>query len=256
MLTHISVSVVVHQQADLVINLLQDLNTLRGVRLEILLTCNIPESVSFKDGDFQFPLILIRNPKPQGFGANHNAAFRRMKGRYFCVVNPDIRLREDPFENLIEMLEDPQTAVAAPTIRNTQGHQEDNIRHFPTPVSILAKSLGVWPRIEYPQFRNPFDCEWVAGMFMLFKPDLFSEVGGFDEGYHLYYEDVDICARLRIAGYRVAACPNVSVIHSARRESHQNLRYMHWHLRSMLRFFLSRTYRRARALSAGSSWGE
>jgi GT2 family glycosyltransferase len=85
-------------------------------------------------------------------------------------------------------------------------------------------------------------------MFMLFKPDLFSAVDGFDERYHLYYEDVDICARLKIAGYRIMACPTVSVIHSARRESHRNLRYMKWHLQSMLRFFLSRTYRRALAL--------
>ena len=256
MTTHISVSIVVHQQADLVCNLLQDLNTLHDVRLETLLTFNIPETAAFGDGDFQFPLTLIRNREPRGFGANHNAAFRRIRGRYFCVVNPDIRLREDPFEKLMEMLEDPQTAVAAPAIRNTQGHQEDNIRHFPTPVSILAKSLGFWPRIEYPQSRHPFDCEWVAGMFMLFKPGLFSEVGGFDERYHLYYEDVDICARLKIAGYRVVACPNVSVVHSARRESHQNLRYLKWHLRSMLRFFLSRTYRRARALDAASLGGE
>ena len=191
---------------------------------------------------------MIRNPEPKGFGANHNAVFKRMKGQYFCVVNPDIRLRKDPFPQLTQVLDDRQAAVAAPVICNAQGHQEDNVRYFPTPASILAKSLGLWPHIEYPHGTRPFDCDWVAGMFMLFKPGLFSAVGGFDERYHLYYEDVDICARLKIAGYRVVACPGVSVIHSARRESHQNLRYMKWHLRSMLRFFLSRTYRRALAL--------
>ena len=244
----ITVSIVVHQQADLALKLLQDLNALGPTRLEILLTINAAEPLPFAADDFQVPVVLIRNRRSQGFGANHNAAFRRMKGQFFCVVNPDIRLREDPFRKLIQAFDDRQTAVAAPLICDTKGHQEDNVRHFPTPASIVAKSLGVWPRIEYPPRRQPFGCEWVAGMFMLFQPAMFSAVGGFDERFHLYYEDVDICARLKIAGYRVVACPGVSVIHSARRESHQNLRYMKWHLRSMLRFFLSRTYRRALAL--------
>jgi GT2 family glycosyltransferase len=87
-------------------------------------------------------------------------------------------------------------------------------------------------------------------MFMLFRPEMFSAVGGFDEGYHLYYEDVDICARLKVAGCRIVACPGVFAIHSARRESHQNLRYMKWHLQSMIRFFLSRSYRNALALKS------
>lgn len=244
----ITVSIVVHQQADLALKLLQDLNAFCHTRLEMLVTINVAETIPFSDGDFKFPVALIQNRKPKGFGANHNAAFRRMQGQYFCIANPDIRLREDPFQKLTGVLDDRQAAVAAPLIKNAKGRQEDSVRHFPTPASILAKSLGGWPRIEYPPRKRPFVCEWVAGMFMLFKPDMFSAVGGFDERYHLYYEDVDICARLKIAGYRVWACPTVSVIHSARRESHQNLRYLKWHLQSMLRFFLSRTYRRVRAL--------
>lgn len=244
----ITISIVIHQQADLAFKLLQDLYALCDTRLEILLTINVAEPIPFTVDDFSFPVTLIRNRKPKGFGANHNAAFKRMQGQYFCVINPDIRLREDPFPKLTQVLDDRRTAVTAPVIQNTLDRQEDNIRHFPTPASILAKSLGAWPRIEYPQHTQPFDCDWVAGMFMLFKPELFSAVGGFDEKYHLYYEDVDICARLKIDGYRVVACPVVSAIHSARRESHQNLHYMKWHLQSMLRFFLSRTYRHALSL--------
>ena len=243
----ISVSIIVHRQAGLAFTLLKDLNAVCNAQLEILLTINTDEAIPFADRNFKFPLRLIRNRRPRGFSANHNAAFRRMQGNYFCIVNPDIRVREDPFRKLTEVLDEWPAAVVAPAIKNANGRLEDNVRHFPTPASIMAKSLGVWPHIEYPRQTKPFDCEWVAGMFMLFNPDLFSFVGGFDEKYYLYYEDVDICARLKLAGHHVVACPGVSVIHNARRESHQNLRYLKWHLQSMLRFFLSRTYRRALA---------
>ena len=249
MLKKISVSIIVHRQADLAYALLKDLNDVCGAPLEILLTINVEEKIPFTEGEFKFPLRLIRNRRPRGFGANHNAAFRRMQGDYFCIANPDIRLRGDPFRKLTELLDSWPAAVAAPVIKNANGRLEDNVRHFPTPASIVAKSLGVWPHIEYPRQTQPFGCEWVAGMFMLFNPEMFDAIGGFDERYHLYYEDVDICARLKLDGHHVVACPGVIVIHNARRESHQNLRYMKWHLQSMLRFFLSRTYRRARALN-------
>ena len=243
----ISVSIVVHQQAILAFDLLKDLNYFCGPQVEALLTVNVPETIPFTENSFTFPLSIFRNQKPKGFGANHNAAFKRKPGDYFCIANPDIRLAQDPFRPLMQALENDHIAVAAPRITNAQGHREDNIRRFPTPVSILRKALRVASHYEYRNRTKPFRAEWVAGMFMLFKPEAYQEIGGFDERYHLYYEDVDICARLKLAGYHAMACPAATVIHNARRESHQNLRYLKWHLQSMLRFFLSRTYRRALA---------
>lgn len=246
----ISVSIIVHRQASLVHHFLKDLNRFCGPHLEVLITLNVAEAIPFDVDHFNFPVSFIWNQKPKGFGANHNTAFRQIKGHYFCIANPDIRLRDDPFIPLTEVLDDRHVAVSAPIIKNEQGHQEDSVRHFPTPASIIAKFMGIWPQIEYPHQAQPFSCEWVAGMFMLLKPQVFSEIGGFDERYHLYYEDVDICARFKIRGHRIMACPSVAVIHNARRESHRKLRYMKWHLQSMLRFFLSRTYRRALALKS------
>ena len=243
----ISVSIICHQQARIAYKLLQNLNDFCDAPLEILLTLNVSEKIPFAENAFNYPLSLIQNRNPRGFGANHNAAFRQMQGDYFCIANPDIRLEHDPFRTLIQALGYDHIAVAAPRIFNTQGHCEDNIRRFPTPVSILRKALKVGSHNEYRDQSKPFIAEWVAGMFMLFKPEAYQTIGGFDERYHLYYEDVDICARLKLAGYNAMACPAATVIHNARRESHRNLRYTKWHLQSMIRFFLSRTYRRALA---------
>jgi GT2 family glycosyltransferase len=72
---------------------------------------------------------------------------------------------------------------------------------------------------------------------MLFRRDIFETAGGFDEGYYLYYEDVDLCARIRLAGFEVAQVTGTSVIHAAQRASHSSFRYARWHIRSMFRFF-------------------
>jgi GT2 family glycosyltransferase len=79
-------------------------------------------------------------------------------------------------------------------------------------------------------------------MFMLIPAAVFRKIGGFDERYFLYYEDVDLCARMRLGGYDIRLCPNAKVIHEARRQSHRDLRYFRWHLASILRFFFSKPF--------------
>jgi len=75
---------------------------------------------------------------------------------------------------------------------------------------------------------------------MLLRYETLRSLGGFDERYFLYYEDVDLCARIRDRGLEVAVCAGASVIHAARRESRRNPHYAAWHLRSAVRFLASR----------------
>jgi N-acetylglucosaminyl-diphospho-decaprenol L-rhamnosyltransferase len=118
------------------------------------------------------------------------------------------------------------------------GLHEDSWRHFPTLTSLLRKALGMGDgSYRLPGDGRHFSPEWVAGMFMLFRSDVFRRLGGFDEDFFLYYEDVDICARLWKSGYRLLACPAVSVVHDAQRDSHRKWRHLRWHLGSMARYF-------------------
>ena len=83
-------------------------------------------------------------------------------------------------------------------------------------------------------------------MFMVFRASVFEQIGGFDENYFLYYEDVDICSRLWLEGYLLQTEKNTSIVHDAQRESRSNIRYFRWHIESMLRFFNSDVYRRVK----------
>ena len=237
--TPISVSVVSHGQAALVAQLLGDFSSLRISGIELILTLNIEESLPFDPGALPFPVKVIRNAVPRGFAANHNAALAEASASLFCVVNPDIRLRSNPFPALAEELGKPGIAVAAPLIVDPRGVIEDSARPFPTLLSLCRKALGLEPRQYYEIGEQSFSPDWVGGMFMLIRRDAFAAVGGFDARYRLYYEDVDLCARLRRAGYDVRLVPGVSAIHDARRRSRWDPRYAFWHLRSMARYLVS-----------------
>jgi GT2 family glycosyltransferase len=224
----------------LVAQALSDLaGILAGLDGEILLTLNRPEPLPQGLSGLPYPVRVIANPTPKGFGANHNAAFRQARGQWFCVMNPDIRLPENPFPILLDALTHSPAALVAPAVLSPAGRLEDNIRRFPTPLSLAVKCVGRGGKGRYPfALGDPaFPVDWVAGMFMLFRTEDFRALGGFDEGFFLYYEDVDICARLWRAGRRVLACPRAYIVHDARRASRSQFRHMRWHAASMGRYF-------------------
>jgi N-acetylglucosaminyl-diphospho-decaprenol L-rhamnosyltransferase len=235
----LTLSIVSHGHGALVHGLLGDIGRhCRGV--EVLLTVNVPERLPFEPSSFGFPVRLVANDAPRGFGANHNAAFRLARGGYFCVLNPDVRLNSDPFPALTRALADEKVGVAAPVVLSPVGEIEDSARRYPTPLSVAKKAFASRPGLDYAIGDAPFSPDWVGGMFMLFRREAFERAGGFDERYFLYYEDVDLCRRLARLGYRVELVPAARVVHNARRRSHGDIRHSLWHLSSMLRYFTSR----------------
>ena len=242
-ITDISISVVSHDQIELVMDLLNGLEAhCQGLQIELILTLNLEEPQALGASGYSFPVKVVRNTVPKGFAANHNQAFAHARGHYFCVINPDIRLNSDPFQKLLACLESPLAGVVAPSVKAENGQMEVTARHFPSPLKLLLKLLGMGWTQDYQIEAQCVYPDWVGGMFMLFSRDVFAQLKGFDERYFLYYEDVDICARLKFLGYQTLLCPAASVTHHARRQSHRELKYLSWHLRSIVRFFLSAAY--------------
>lgn len=240
----ITISVVSHGQMPLILNLMHDLQKLCSDQpIELILTLNTPEAITFDSSTYSYPIQVIENKLPKGFGANHNQAFERARGDYFCVVNPDIRLRDCPLPILIGCLQDPKIGAVAPGVLSPSGSLEDSARHFPTFKRIFGKLFQGQPAPDYALFGKCVDVDWVAGMFMVFDRRVYQKIGGFNERYFLYYEDVELCARLQLAGLRVVVEPSAQVVHHAQRSSHRNLKYLRWHIGSLLRFLTSPEYR-------------
>ncbi len=238
----ISISVVSHLQMALVSELLEDLEkNCRDTSFELILTLNQEEYVSLDPACLSYPVKIVRNTLPKGYGANHNQAFKQAAGRFFCVMNPDIRLDTNPFPLLMAFSSDTSVGVVAPLVVSQTGTIENSARRFPTPLTILGKVFGRGWGPDYVMENAPVYPDWVGGMLMLFRREVFERVAGFDERYFLYYEDVDICARLGQQGYRAMICPGARVVHHAQRTSHRDFRYWRWHLKSMALFFISRS---------------
>ncbi len=241
----VTISIVSHGQMELVLPLLQDLEAIHHTTpLHVVLTLNVPEDLPCVPEDFAFSLQIMRNSQPLGFGANHNRAFSQAQGGIFCVLNPDIRITQNPFPDLLKACADPHTGLAAPAIYSPSGQLEDSARKFPTPWRIAHRVLTRRRTRDYAAPTTVLHPDWVAGMFLLLRTTVYRQLGGFDERYFLYYEDVDLCARARLAGLEIVQLALPGVIHNAQRASHRDPKYLRWHVGSMLKFFTSAAFLR------------
>ncbi|WP_232353323.1 glycosyltransferase [Cupriavidus oxalaticus] len=248
----ITVSIVSHGQASILTPLLAQLDEVSAViPMNVIVTENLPGTrgaIKLDDVD-DYGFEFIENTKPKGFGANHNAAFCQCRTPYFFVLNPDLILDGDPFTPVLAFLSGERTGIVAPSIASPSGTIEDSARRVPTTGRLLDRMIcrmrGDAQKSDYP-IGVDVDVDWVAGMFMGFKSEVFRQLHGFDERFHMYCEDVDVCLRTWCLGFRVVRLGRIVVRHDARRDSHRRFGYLAWHVRSLARMFLSATYWRFR----------
>jgi GT2 family glycosyltransferase len=170
-----------------------------------------------------------RNP---GFAAGVNAGARLATGRYILVLNPDTVVQPDAVSSLADYLDrHPQAGVAGPRVINPDGTVQQSARAFPGVLTGLfgrtSLATRIWP--DNPQTQReliaretqtePVVVDWVAGCCLMARRDAFDAVGGFDEGFFLYWEDADFCKRLATAGWLTAYVPSAVVVHAVGRSS-------------------------------------
>ena len=232
----VTLSIVSHGQSRLVAPLLTELQPLIAGGAEVILTINIPEEES-AIGGYLPRLGVQRNACPRGFGANHNTAFEQSSRPFFAVVNPDIRLQALDFNALLAPFADRRVGACAPMVIDSAGMVQDSARRFPTWSVLVRRALLRQRRPDYEAGSEPVPVDWLAGMFVVFRREAFAQVGGFDaKRFFMYYEDVDICRRLRLQGWDVLLQPATRVVHEAQRASHRDVRHLRWHLASAVRY--------------------
>lgn len=234
----ISCSVVSHGQGELIRKLLTDMRGWQGARLQIIVTLNIPEDEAFLAEFADLDLLVLRNHSPQGFGSNHNQAHRSAEGEFFLVINPDISTGAFDLQPLLDTASHTGVGVVAPAVVSPSGQLEDSARHFPTLAGMFRRL--VLRRIDiFAIDRNlPTPVDWVGGMFMVFRTHFYAQLGGFDERYFMYFEDVDLCYRIAMSNQQVIVDPRVFVVHDAQRASRKNFKHFRWHVRSAIRFLI------------------
>lgn len=195
---------------------------------------------------------LIVNAANGGYSQACNLGILDSDTPYVMVLNSDIEFnRGGPREMAAWMEANPGVGAAGPRVLNTDGSVQYSCRDFPSlPVSLGHAFLGeLFPDNPFTRSYHMKGCghdrdmavEWVSGAAMMLRRTATEEVGGFDEGYFMYVEDVDLCWRLRQSGWEIRYYPEVEILHHiARSSSQQSTRMLYQHHRSMFRFYRRR----------------
>jgi N-acetylglucosaminyl-diphospho-decaprenol L-rhamnosyltransferase len=157
----------------------------------------------------------IRSGRRRGFTANHNLALAAATGRYVFVLNDDTVLREACLDRLVAFMDqNPAIGCAGPRVVFADGRRQPSAFRFPSPARVALTALTLeragWVLSNTERIRR---VDWVHGCAMFVRADAFRDAGGFDEGFYMYLEDVDLCRRLRDAGWEVAFFPRASLTH-------------------------------------------
>lgn len=172
-------------------------------------------------------------PTNRGYSFGVNRLLRAATPRPLLLLNPDTLLMEHPRVLRDELEARPATWVAAPRVVYPSGLLQESARRFYTPWTPLARLIGY--RNRQPTVACPVD--WVIGAAMLIRSESALAIGGWDEGYFLYCEDMDFCRRVRRAGGEIHYVPNYTVVHSYQRRSRRDARNAVTHCRSFIRYF-------------------
>lgn len=199
-------------------------DTADNISFEIYVVNNACTDSSEKIISERFPQVyLINNKRPHGVSANFNKGFKRSKGRYLLMLNEDCIVADGCLERMVEFLdENKAVGVASPQILNPdKSLQKQAYRfltlssEFITSIKTKAPFLKVRFAHEYPNsmFRKTFEPDWVAGIAMFFRKEILDKIGLFDERFFIFCEDMDICKRIRQAGWNAAYFTPAKIIH-------------------------------------------
>lgn len=185
-----------------------------------------------KDGSMEFlkphfpEVTFIENKENLGFGKANNQAIKRAAGRYTLLLNPDTLLQEDTLEILFNYMQNnPETGACGCKILNPDGtFAPESRRTVPTVGSALYKALGLTALFPKSRVFGKYYMGWkdedeasevpvLSGSFMFFRTEALKDADGFDERFFMYGEDIDLCYRVKNAGWKIDYVPDTSIIH-------------------------------------------
>jgi N-acetylglucosaminyl-diphospho-decaprenol L-rhamnosyltransferase len=165
----------------------------------------------------EFPGVRLRaEQENRGYGAAANQAIEDLGTRYALLLNADTQVMPGALTALAAYLDDhPRVALAGPRLVTAAGRYEPSAHQFPGALALLLQESGLRRRLGLArrgEWRaRPVD--WILGAALALRREAFQGVGGFDEGYFLYQEEVDLCFRMLAAGWETHYAPVATVLH-------------------------------------------
>jgi N-acetylglucosaminyl-diphospho-decaprenol L-rhamnosyltransferase len=260
----VSVIVVTHQSAGQILSCLASLETAPPRRsYELIVVDNAstdgtPESVARA-----YPgALLVKGTRRQGFAANCNAGAALARGQVLMFLNPDARVTNGSVDTLVTYLnEHRDIGIVGAKLVFPDGSHQASARRFPDPWSTLVRRTPLRWLLRHSagerhhlmlddHLDQPVLVDWVLGAAMAVPTQLFRRLGGMDERYRLYCEDIDLCWRSWKAGFPVAYVPTTVIEHDLSELTRRKFmtRATLWHVRGMAHFARQHGFRKLRPI--------
>lgn len=197
-----------------------------GIAVETFVVDNVSRDESADMVERDFPEVkLIRSDVNLGFAAANNRAFALATGKYVVILNSDAFLQPGSLRLSIEhMNNEPEVGLGSGRQVGRDGSWQPSPRMFPSLLNDVLTLSGL--AAKFPQSRffgrqdhtwetqdQPMNTDWICGAYGIIRRTALLEVGFFDENFFLYFEEVDLCRRLKAAGYVIRYWPDVVIVH-------------------------------------------
>lgn len=197
----------------------------------------------------EYPRVhLIACEENVGFPRGNNIGLGQAKGQYLLLLNPDTVVLDDALPVLVDFLRaNPDVGAVGPKLLNPDGSIQSSRRRFPSVLTGFFEStwlerlapglLRRYYALDLPD-NETADVDWLTGAFLMIPRSVYESVGGMDEGYYMYSEELDWCRRIKATGRRVVYHPTARVIHHVGKSSEQAVTARHINFqRAKLRYY-------------------
>lgn len=246
----LSIIIVNWNVRDLLRQCLDSINQGQGeLRIETIVVDSASSDDSVAMIADEFPgVVVLPQSENVGFPRGNNIGLAQAKGRYLLLLNPDTEVIADALPRMVAFLEADSTIGAlGPQLLNPDGSIQSSRRRFPTFATGFLESTwleGYAPGVvrRYRALDLPddliADVDWVVGAAIIVPRIVYESIGGMDEAYFMYSEELDWCRRIKAAGWRVVYYPEARVSHHYGKSSEQAITSRHINFqRAKLRYF-------------------
>ena len=223
----LSILIVTYNSAHLMGGLLSRLaQDMKGMSAEVIVVDNASQDGTVALVKQQFPWVhLIISKENLGFAAGNNLAARSALGRYLMLLNPDAIPDAGSLQKALVMLDkEADVGMAGGELRGVDGQRQPSARMFPTLRDELFTLSGLAARFPQSRLFARLDrhwanaeqaavVDWIPGAFVFIPAQVFAKLGGFDERFFMYYEEVDLCQRIQQMGLKTYYWPTLKAIH-------------------------------------------
>ncbi|MDR9419524.1 glycosyltransferase [Gracilimonas sp.] len=250
---HISIIIVNYKVKEYIANLLNSIKKAQhNLKLEIFVVDNDSRDDSIPYLKERFPEVeYIANKNNVGFAKANNQAIRKAEGKYTLIINPDTLVSEDTLDVLFKHMEkNPDCGAGGCKILNPDGtFAPESKRAVPTIWSSFSKVFGLNSLFPNSRLFNQYYLNWIdedevakvpvlSGSFMFWRTQLLKELGGFDERFFMYGEDIDLCYRVQETEYHIEYVPKTSIIHYKGESTKKgDLRYIRIFNKALYQFY-------------------